>query len=166
MQGRGWPSREGVEYEALGNATKLLAVDAGGQELGSSYYVDGQVATREQNKTLDSYVYDLAGRTMETTAEDTETNPDMFLETVNVEATLKCSESQVAIYIRVSLHYEHRGIVGEGDNEGYGKCTLSANASAKCQSGYYRGWAEFEAQGFESNAYYYAKWGKSRYVQC
>ena len=64
---------EGVEYDALGNATKLPAVDAGGQELGSSYYVDGQVATQEQNKTLDSYVYDPAGRTMEATAEDTET---------------------------------------------------------------------------------------------
>ena len=29
---------EGVEYEALGNTTKLPAVDAGGQELSSSYY--------------------------------------------------------------------------------------------------------------------------------
>ena len=64
---------EGVEYEALGNATKLPAVDAGRQELVSSYYVDGQVATQEQSKTLDSYVYDPAGRTMEATAEDTET---------------------------------------------------------------------------------------------
>jgi hypothetical protein len=63
----------GVEYEAFGNMTQLPAVDAGEHEITSSYYVDGQVATQEQNKTLDTYVYDPAGRTMETTSENTET---------------------------------------------------------------------------------------------
>jgi hypothetical protein len=58
----------GVEYEAFGNTTKRPASDAGEHEITSSYYVDGQVATQEQNKTLDSYVYDPAGRAMETPA--------------------------------------------------------------------------------------------------
>ena len=63
----------GVEYEAFGDTTKLPAVDAGEHEIKSTYDVDGQVATQEQNKTLDSYVYDPVGRTMETSSENTET---------------------------------------------------------------------------------------------
>jgi YD repeat-containing protein len=63
----------GVEYEALGNTTKLPAADAGEHEIKSTYYVDNQVATQEQNKTLDSYVYDPAGRAMEMASENTET---------------------------------------------------------------------------------------------
>ncbi|MGN6373586.1 MAG: virginiamycin B lyase family protein, partial [Solirubrobacteraceae bacterium] len=62
-----------VEYDALGNTTRLPAADAGGHEIKSTYYVDNQVATQEQNKILDSYTYDPAGRTMETSAENTET---------------------------------------------------------------------------------------------
>jgi YD repeat-containing protein len=64
---------EGVEYEALGNTTKLPATDAGEHEIKSTYYIDNQVATQEQNKTLDSYVYDPAGRAMEMTSENSET---------------------------------------------------------------------------------------------
>ncbi len=64
---------EGVEYEALGNATKLPAADAGEHEIKSTYYLDGQVYTQEQNKTLDTDVYDPAGRAMETSSENTET---------------------------------------------------------------------------------------------
>ncbi len=63
----------GIEYEALGNTTKLPAADAGEHAITSTYYVDNQVATQEQNKTLDSYVYDPGGRTMETSSENTET---------------------------------------------------------------------------------------------
>jgi DNA-binding beta-propeller fold protein YncE len=63
----------GIEYEAFGNTTKLPAPDAGEHEIKSTYYLDNQVATQEQNKTLDSYVYDPAGRTMEATSENTET---------------------------------------------------------------------------------------------
>ena len=61
----------GVSYEAFGNTTKLPASDAGKYELDSSYYVDGQVATQEQQeaehktKAL-SYTYDPEGRTEET----------------------------------------------------------------------------------------------------
>jgi tripartite motif-containing protein 71 len=62
-----------VEYETFGNTTKLPAADAGEHEIKSTYYVDNQVATQEQNKTLDSYLYDPAGRTMETSTENTET---------------------------------------------------------------------------------------------
>ncbi len=62
-----------VEYETFGNTTKLPAADAGEHEIFSTYYVDGQVATQEQNKTLDTYLYDPAGRTMEATTENTET---------------------------------------------------------------------------------------------
>lgn len=64
---------EGVEYEALGNTMRLPAVDAGGHALRSTYYVDGQVATQEQNSVLDSYIYDPAGRTMQTTSENPQT---------------------------------------------------------------------------------------------
>ncbi|MFZ2051951.1 MAG: SMP-30/gluconolactonase/LRE family protein [Solirubrobacteraceae bacterium] len=60
---------EGIEYEPLGNATTLPGADAEGHEIKSSYYVDGQVASQEQNGVQDSYLYDPAGRTMETTSE-------------------------------------------------------------------------------------------------
>ncbi len=61
---------EGIEYESLGNTTKLPATDAGGKEIKSSFYVDGQAATQEQNGIANSYIYDPAGRTMETTSEN------------------------------------------------------------------------------------------------
>ena len=48
-------------------------MDAGEHEIKSTYYVDNQIATQEQNKILDSYVYDPAGRTMEASTENTET---------------------------------------------------------------------------------------------
>jgi YD repeat-containing protein len=64
---------EKVAYEPYGNITKLSANDAGGHELTSTYYVDGQVAGQEQNKQLIGYKYDPAGRTTETTSENTET---------------------------------------------------------------------------------------------
>jgi hypothetical protein len=58
---------EGVEYETFGNITKLPAGDAGtgesAQELNSSYYVDGQIATQEQNEEMIAYAYDPEGRT-------------------------------------------------------------------------------------------------------
>jgi len=62
----------GVTYDALDNVTVLPAVDAGGHELKSSYYVDNQVASQEQEqagkaKTI-SFSYDPAGRTRETLA--------------------------------------------------------------------------------------------------
>ncbi|HTB50824.1 MAG TPA: hypothetical protein VK701_07590, partial [Solirubrobacteraceae bacterium] len=65
-------SDTGVSYEALGNVTVLPAADAGGHELKSSYYVDNQVASQEQEqagkaKTI-SFSYDPAGRTRETLA--------------------------------------------------------------------------------------------------
>ena len=64
---------EKVTYETFGNITKLPANDAGGHELVSTYYVDGQVAAQEQNKQLINYKYDAVGRTTETLSENTET---------------------------------------------------------------------------------------------
>jgi DNA-binding beta-propeller fold protein YncE len=64
---------EKVTYETFGNITKLPANDAGGHELASAYYVDGQMAAQEQNKQLINYKYDPVGRTTETLSENTET---------------------------------------------------------------------------------------------
>ncbi len=58
----------GVTYEALGNTTKVPAADAGGNELTSSYFVDGQVASQTQNGETMAYQYDPSGRTRETVA--------------------------------------------------------------------------------------------------
>lgn len=62
---------EGSTYETFGNATSLPANDAGGHELTSEYYVDGQVALQKQNGETLKYYYDPAGRTMETVSEGT-----------------------------------------------------------------------------------------------
>ncbi len=62
---------EGITYETFGNATTLPANDAGGHELTSEYYLDGQVATQKQNGETLRYFYDPAGRTMEAISEGT-----------------------------------------------------------------------------------------------
>ncbi len=62
---------EGVVYETFGSATTMPAGDAGGHELTSSYYVDGQLAGEKQNGETLNYVYDPAGRTLETVSEGT-----------------------------------------------------------------------------------------------
>jgi DNA-binding beta-propeller fold protein YncE len=64
---------EGIEYETFGNTTKLPASDADGHELVSTYYVDNQLASQEQNKQLVDYTYDPLGRTLETASENKET---------------------------------------------------------------------------------------------
>jgi YD repeat-containing protein len=56
----------GVAYDEFGDMTKVPASDAGGFELTSSYYVDGQVSTQEQKGTTVAYGYDAAGRARET----------------------------------------------------------------------------------------------------
>jgi YD repeat-containing protein len=58
----------GVSYDAFGNMTTVPAADAGGHELKSSYYVDNQLATQEQEGKAISYFYDPAGRTREIVA--------------------------------------------------------------------------------------------------
>jgi YD repeat-containing protein len=62
----------GTSYDAFANVTALPGADAGGHELKSSYYVDNQIATQEQEqegkaKKISSF-YDPAGRTRETLA--------------------------------------------------------------------------------------------------
>lgn len=54
----------GVSYDALGNMTKVPALDAGGSAVTSSFYVDNQVATQEQSEKTVAYAYDPGGRTM------------------------------------------------------------------------------------------------------
>ncbi len=52
----------GVTYDPLGDATKLPAGDAGGHEITSSFYVDGQVEKQSQNGQENVYSIDPAGR--------------------------------------------------------------------------------------------------------
>src|SRR6202034_1833094 len=52
----------GIEYEGLGNITKLPAADAEGHELKSTFYVDGAVASQTQNGVTNEYALDPAGR--------------------------------------------------------------------------------------------------------
>jgi len=59
----------GLEYEVFGNTTKLPTADAE-HEILSTYYVDNQVASQEQNEQLLKYTYDPSGRTMETVTEN------------------------------------------------------------------------------------------------
>jgi YD repeat-containing protein len=61
----------GVEYETLGNQTKIPAADAGEHEITASFYVDNQVAVQKQNGETTSYTYDPAGRTEKTVSEGT-----------------------------------------------------------------------------------------------
>jgi sugar lactone lactonase YvrE len=59
----------GVEYEALGNQTKIPAADAGEHEITASFYTDNQVAVQKQNGETTSYSYDPEGRTEKTVSE-------------------------------------------------------------------------------------------------
>jgi streptogramin lyase len=59
----------GIAYETFGDVTKLPAPDAGGHELTSSYYVDGQTYTQTQNGETLTYTYDPVGRTLQTRSE-------------------------------------------------------------------------------------------------
>ncbi len=60
----------GVSYDAFGNLTALPASDAGGHELNSTYYVDNQLASQEQQEEGKAKIinlkYDPAGRARET----------------------------------------------------------------------------------------------------
>jgi YD repeat-containing protein len=56
----------GMTYETFGNTTKLPEADAEGHTLTSTYYIDNQVASQTQNEETDEYLYDPAGRPMET----------------------------------------------------------------------------------------------------
>ena len=51
----------GMTYDALGNVTKVPALDAGGSAITSSFYVDNQVAVQEQNEKTIDYSYDPTG---------------------------------------------------------------------------------------------------------
>ena len=61
----------GITYDELGNITKLPAGDAGGHELTSEYYVDGQVRRQVQNGQTNTYSLDPDGRISKTVAEGT-----------------------------------------------------------------------------------------------
>jgi sugar lactone lactonase YvrE len=59
----------GVAYETFGNITKMPTADADEHEITSTYYLDNQLASETQNGETFKYLYDPAGRTMETTSE-------------------------------------------------------------------------------------------------
>ncbi len=61
----------GVTYDPYGDTTKLPATDAGGFELTSEYYVDGQVLKQTQNGQTNKYFIDPAGRVRKTVGEGT-----------------------------------------------------------------------------------------------
>ncbi len=61
----------GVTYDPFGDTTKLPAADAGGFELTSEYYVDGQVLKQIQNGQTNKYFIDPAGRVRKTVREGT-----------------------------------------------------------------------------------------------
>jgi YD repeat-containing protein len=60
-----------IGYDPLGNTTKLPSSDAGGHELTSSYYVDGQVEKQSQNGQENTYYTDPTGRIRKTIAKGT-----------------------------------------------------------------------------------------------
>jgi len=82
-----------VAYDQLGNTTKLPAADAGGHELITEYYVDGQVQRQAQNGQTNTYYLDPSGRIRKNQAEGT-----IKLVTINHYAgpgealTWKCEE--------------------------------------------------------------------------
>ena len=55
----------GTSYEPFGEISKLPAADSGGNELISTFYVDGQLATQEQHGQTIGYNVDPAGRNSE-----------------------------------------------------------------------------------------------------
>jgi streptogramin lyase len=57
---------EGIEYDSLGNVTKLPAADAEGHELSSTFYADNAVASQSQNGVTNNYYLDPDGRVRET----------------------------------------------------------------------------------------------------
>jgi YD repeat-containing protein len=59
----------GVTYDAFGDTTQLPGVDAGGHELTTEFYVDGQVRKQAQNGQTNTYSVDPAGRIRKTIAE-------------------------------------------------------------------------------------------------
>ncbi len=61
----------GVSYDAFGDITKLSAADAGGSELTTEYYVDGQVRKQIQIGQTNTYYMDPGGRIRKTVGEGT-----------------------------------------------------------------------------------------------
>lgn len=65
----------GVVDDAFGNTEKLPATDAGGSELTSGFYVDGQVHTQKQSGETIEYLLDPEDRTRKTTYEGGKPSP-------------------------------------------------------------------------------------------
>ncbi len=63
----------GIKYNEFGDITKLPTADAGGHELTSSFYVDGQLEGQTQNGQSNTYQLDPEHRTRETIAGTTAT---------------------------------------------------------------------------------------------
>lgn len=86
----------GVTYEAFGDTTKVPAADAGGSEITSSFYVDGQLATQEQNETTTGYTYDPSGRTLATKSKNKTSSTISFPHYAGVGSaiTWTCEEAE------------------------------------------------------------------------
>jgi streptogramin lyase len=56
----------GIAYDSFGDVAKLPAADAEGNELNTTFYVDGAVATQSQSGVTNSYYLDPEGRVRET----------------------------------------------------------------------------------------------------
>jgi tripartite motif-containing protein 71 len=69
---------EGVGYDVFGNMTTVPASDAGGHELKSSFYVNGQVQSQTQNEQTNSYELDPEGRVMQVVASGKEASGTMI----------------------------------------------------------------------------------------
>ncbi len=57
---------EELQYEPLGNITRVPAVDAGGHILETEYYANGQVRSQTQDQKTNTYTLDPEGRTLST----------------------------------------------------------------------------------------------------
>ena len=90
----GRPLDPGVAYDALGNITKVPSLDSGSMPITSSFYVDNQVATQEQNERTINYSYDPTGRTMiaKLTSKGTTTTTISHYATPGSAITWACEE--------------------------------------------------------------------------
>jgi RHS repeat-associated protein len=140
-------------YAALKAAT-ALPTEGGVDEAGESVEIVGGSDARAAS----------SGVIVCTSRVDNPHNSKHKRGTVNVVASIRCTDSLVGISIHVALFYNHRQI-STNYAEGFGK-ELRANTATPCRSGVYQGWAEFEAQGLESNRDSMAKWGNSVSIRC
>jgi YD repeat-containing protein len=90
----------GVVYDPLGNTTKLPAGDAGGYELTSSFYVDGQVEKQTQNGQENTYSIDPSGRVRKSVGKGT-SNVTAISHYAGVGGALSWKDEEAGKYTRL-----------------------------------------------------------------